>query len=113
MTPANTRKLETVALPVALPQGKEVEMPEKRSGFGGMLLLLAVVGFIVKFWWWIAAAIGAVVLFVALLAGAFYWARRVDEREAKRAELVARADQQHVWVCANDDRGIYGDYPPS
>ena len=88
-------------------------MPEKRSGAGAAFVVLIVVGFIVKFWWWIAAALGAAVLFVALLAGAFYWARRVDEREAKRAELVARADQQHVWVCANDDRGIYGDYPPA
>jgi hypothetical protein len=29
-----------------------------------------------------------------------------------RAALVARADQQHAWVLAGDDRGIYGDYPP-
>jgi hypothetical protein len=29
-------------------------------------------------------------------------------------EAVAdRADQQHAWVLAGDDRGTYGDYPPS
>jgi hypothetical protein len=28
------------------------------------------------------------------------------------AALVARADQQHAWVLAGDERGIYGDYAP-
>ena len=28
------------------------------------------------------------------------------------AALVARADQQHAWVLAGDDRGVYGDYRP-
>jgi hypothetical protein len=48
--------------------------------------------------------------FAALLGLAFYMARRVDAREDKRAALVARADQQHAWVLAGDDRGIYGEY---
>jgi hypothetical protein len=27
----------------------------------------------------------------------------------EHAELVARADAQHAWVLAGDDRGVYGD----
>jgi hypothetical protein len=30
----------------------------------------------------------------------------------KRAALVARADQQHAWTLAGDDRGVYVEYPP-
>ncbi len=44
-----------------------------------MLRALLVVGFMVSNWWWIAAVVGGAVLFVALLAGAFYLARRVGE----------------------------------
>jgi cytoskeletal protein RodZ len=52
------------------------------------------------------------VLLVGLLWLALYAVRRVDGREEERDALVARADQQHAWVLAGDDRGIYGDYPP-
>ena len=52
------------------------------------------------------------VLLVGPLWLALYAVRRVDDREEKRDALVARADQQHGWVLAGDDRGIYGDYPP-
>jgi hypothetical protein len=51
-------------------------------------------------------------LLVGLLWLALYAVRRVDGREEKRDALAARADQQHAWVLAGDDRGIYGDYPP-
>jgi hypothetical protein len=67
---------------------------------------------VATYWWWIAAALGAIVVFCGLLWLAFYAARRVDAREEKQAALVARADQQHAWVLANDDRGTYGDHPP-
>ena len=52
------------------------------------------------------------VLLLGLLWLALDAVRRVDGREEKRDGLVARADQQHAWVLARDDRGIYGDYPP-
>jgi hypothetical protein len=53
------------------------------------------------------------VLLVGLLLLALYAVRRVDgQEEEKRDDLVARADQQHGWVLAGEDRGIYGDYPP-
>jgi hypothetical protein len=38
--------------------------------------------------------------------------RRAKARENTRLAIIARADQQHAWVLAGDDRGIYGDYRP-
>ena len=29
------------------------------------------------------------------------------------AAIAARADQQHAWVLAGDDRGVCGAYPPA
>ena len=78
-----------------------------------LIVVLLVVGIVASCWSGIVAALGAVVLFVALLAGAFYLARRVDARHEDRAALVARADQQHEWVLAGDERGTYGDYTPT
>lgn len=43
---------------------------------------------------------------------AFYTAHRVDEREAARLALAARADKRHAQILAGDDRGIYGEYTP-
>jgi hypothetical protein len=37
--------------------------------------------------------------------------QRVAAREAEHAAIAARADQQHTWVLAGDDRGVYGAYP--
>lgn len=42
----------------------------------------------------------------------FRAARRVDARYERERALVARADQQHAWVLAGDDRGVYVDYRP-
>jgi hypothetical protein len=83
------------------------------GGFGGAFVLLIVVGAIVKFWVWIAVAFGAAMVFGLLLWAAFYAARRVDAREHARLAIAARAEQQHAWVLADDDRGIYGDYVPT
>jgi len=89
---------------------------ESRSGGGGlgaMFVVLIFVGAIAKFWVWIAVALGAAVVFGLLLWAAFYAARRVDAREHARIAIAARADQQHAWILAGDDRGVHGDYPPA
>jgi hypothetical protein len=83
------------------------------GGFGGAFVLLIFVGVVVKFWVWIAVAFGAAVVFGLLLWLAFYAARRVDAEHQAQAALVARADEQHGWVLAGDDRGVHGDYPPA
>lgn len=91
-------------------------MSSERRGGGGLgaaFVLLIFIGAIVKFWVWIAVALAAAALFGLLLWLALYAARRVDARESARLAVAARADQQHAWVLAGDDRGVYGDYPPS
>ena len=90
-------------------------MGERRGGggLGAAFVLLIFIGAIVKFWAWIAAVLGGLMVFGLLLWLTFYVERRVDAREEMRAALVARADQQHAWVLAGDDRGIYGQYTPS
>jgi ABC-type Fe3+-siderophore transport system permease subunit len=87
---------------------------ERRGGgFGGAFVLLIFVGAIVKFWVWIAVAFGAAVIFGLLLSVAFNAARRVDAREDARLAIAARADRQHAWVLAGDDRGVYGEHIPA
>jgi hypothetical protein len=82
------------------------------GGFGAMFVVLVFVGAIVKFWVWIAVVFGAAVVFGLLLWAAFYAARRVDARADARLAIAARADRQHAWVLAGDERGVYGDYRP-
>jgi ABC-type Fe3+-siderophore transport system permease subunit len=83
------------------------------GGVGAAFVLLIFIGAIVKFWAWIAAVLGGLMVFGLLLWLTLYLERRVDARYEKRAALVARADQQHAWVLAGDDRGVYGAYPPA
>lgn len=83
------------------------------GGFGAAFLLLIFIGFIAKFWAWILAVLGSLLVFGLLLWLTFYLERRSDALYEKRAALVARADQQHAWVLAGDDRGTYGRYPPA
>jgi hypothetical protein len=87
---------------------------ERRTGDGGSLfVLLIVVGFIATFWWLVLLALAAIG------AGLLLWLghqRKLDASSRQRREhaaLVARADEQHAWVLAGDDRGFYGDYPPA
>ena len=61
-----------------------------------------------------------VVAFALVLGLVVAGARAADQlyaahqaRGAARQALVARADQQHAWVLAGDERGVYGQYPAS
>ncbi|HTZ16256.1 MAG TPA: hypothetical protein VMC78_22015 [Mycobacterium sp.] len=87
---------------------------QRRSGggLGAACVLLIFIGAIVKFWVWIAAVLGGLMVFGLLLWLTSYLERRADTKYEKRAELVARADQQHAWVLAGDERGTYGEYTP-
>ncbi|ORW85968.1 hypothetical protein AWB92_26690 [Mycobacterium sp. IEC1808] len=84
------------------------------------MLLVLVLGTIARFWVWIVGALAIAVLFVAL----WRFAGRIDRslasweaRRRARADVLAatahRADVQNAQVLAGDDRGVYGDYPPS
>jgi hypothetical protein len=74
---------------------------------------LIVVAVLFHFIWWIVAAAGLFALAGVMLAAGFYMADRVDAKAARLAALRARADQQHRWALAGDDRGVYGAYPPA
>jgi hypothetical protein len=80
------------------------------SQFIGVLLLI---GFVGAYFWWIAAIL-AVVALVWMAQRAFREIEAEEAAEARRQAAVAkRADQQHAWVMAGDDRGKYGAYPPA
>jgi hypothetical protein len=76
------------------------------SQFVGVLLI---VGFVGAYFWWIVAVV-AVVGLTWLAARAYPIARaefeaNTQRRACRAAEVVRRADQQHAWVLAGDDRG--------
>ena len=79
---------------------------------GGLIRLLLLVGFIVKFWWLI------LLLMVVVAAGFWLWGvvtrqdAELERRNREHAALVAGADDQHAWVLAGDDRGVYGEHAP-
>ena len=77
--------------------------------FIGVLLLI---GFVGAYFWWIAA-IAAVAALLWMARRAFREIEAGEVAEARRLAAVAnRADQQHRWALAGDDRGVYGAYPP-
>jgi nitrate/nitrite transporter NarK len=88
---------------------------DQRGGGGGLgaaFMLLIAVGVVVKFWLWILAGIAA----ATLIALVFYFVHRSDKRRAAELEqraIAARADEQHAWIVAGDDRGVHGDYRPA
>ncbi|TVS76953.1 ATP synthase subunit I [Mycobacterium helveticum] len=82
----------------------------------GVGLLVWLLAWLIR-WGWL--------LLVAAAAGTVLWwfvrwlDRRLDARDGRRAAqaaglaaIIARADQQHAWTLAGDDRGTYGEYPP-
>jgi hypothetical protein len=80
---------------------------------------VAIVGGVIRYAWLILAVVAAVAL-LWLLWFAGWLDRRLTTRDATRvaraaalAAVAARADQQHAWALAGDDRGTYGDYPPA
>lgn len=81
--------------------------------FAQLIAVLLVVGIIVRFIWWI---VGIACLAVAVWACKRAYTQIRASQQARRqqlAELAARADQQHAWVLAGDERGVYGVYPPA
>jgi hypothetical protein len=91
-------------------------MSDERRGGGGLgaaFVLLILVGVVVKFWLWILAGIAA----ATLIALVVYLVHRSDKRRiaelARDAAIARRADEQHAWVLADDERGVYGQYPPA
>jgi hypothetical protein len=80
---------------------------------GGLLRILLMLGFVVKFWWLF------LLLLVFAAAGFGLWGvmtrqdAELERQHRAQRDLAARADQQHAWILAGDDRDAYGEYPPA
>jgi hypothetical protein len=75
--------------------------------------VLLVVGFVLNYLWWIALAAG-IVIAVKVATRLWVWHQAgVDGRRAEQRAIAARADEQHRWVLDDDERGLYGEYPPA
>jgi hypothetical protein len=71
----------------------------------GTLLLVGIIG---AYFWWIAGAL-AIAALVWMVHRAFQDMAAAELAEARRQAAIAkRADQQHRWVLAGDERGVYG-----
>jgi Flp pilus assembly protein TadB len=78
-----------------------------------LVCVLLVVGCVMVYWQYV---LGVVVLVVGAWVVPFVVRQIHDEREAtarRRADLVARADEQHAQVMQGDSRGVFGAYPPA
>lgn len=75
---------------------------------GQLFAFLILVGLAVKYWWLIVLVVAVV---VAVRSGLGAWRRHRADAAAERgrlAAIVARADEQHQWVMAGDERGVFG-----
>jgi hypothetical protein len=76
---------------------------------GQLFSLLLLVGFVGAYFKWIALAVAA---WFTYRWGRAAWARHCADADAWAVEqkaIAARADQQHAWVMAGEDRGVYGE----
>jgi hypothetical protein len=74
-----------------------------------LVCTLLVVGFMLKYWWLVVLVVAAVIVYRGAPG---WWAahQAAAAAEGERlAGIVARADQQHAWVMAGEDRGVYGE----
>jgi|HubBroStandDraft_3_1064219.scaffolds.fasta_scaffold1977192_1 hypothetical protein len=78
----------------------------------GYIRVLLLLGFVVKFWWLILAVLVVLVVSAAAWVGRMHLSYAVERTRREHAALVARANQQHAWILAGDDRGVYGEYTP-
>lgn len=76
-----------------------------------LLVLVAACATAEWFWWFVGAAVLGVVVWLAV-RGYKTTVAEIEADQQKAAEIVARADEQHAWALAGDDRGIYGFVPP-
>jgi hypothetical protein len=76
----------------------------------GLFRVLLLLGFVIKFWWAILAVLAVVALGFLAYVRVMHHAAELGRGRRKDAAIVARADQQHAWVLAGDERGVYGNY---
>ena len=79
---------------------------------GAPFRVLLLVGFVAAYWWLILLVLAAISAGVALWLGHQRQLEAAGRRSREHGALVARPHQQHAWVLAGGDRGIYGEYIP-
>ncbi len=79
---------------------------------GGLFRILLRLGFVVKFWWLLLLLSSFAAAGVAVWFCRMHHTTAIERRHPAQRAIVARADQQHAWTLAGDDRGVYGDYRP-
>jgi hypothetical protein len=74
---------------------------ERISAWPLIFFLVLLAGAVIKYWAFFLAA--------AVVTAAVVWIVQRHRAEMERINgLNARADQQHNWVLADDERGVYG-----
>jgi hypothetical protein len=74
----------------------------------GLFAVMLLVGFVWMARWWILGILSIIALAAVLWRLSSWLADWDDAERAKRDALI----EQHAWVLAGDDRGIYGEYIP-
>jgi hypothetical protein len=72
-----------------------------------------VMALVIYFWPWVLGAAAVILLGLWIHSLANLARAAAAERRDQRAAIIARADQQHQWVLAGDNRGVYGEHPPA
>jgi hypothetical protein len=75
---------------------------------GSLIGVLLLVGFLAKFWWLIPLLIAAVAAYRYVWRASVRQQAALDAEAAEKTTIAARADQQHAWGPAGDERGAFG-----
>jgi hypothetical protein len=79
---------------------------------GGLFRILLLIGVIAKLWPLLVAVLAAAALGFLAWCAVTHHTAELERRRRAQAAIAARADRQHAWTLAGDERGVYGDYRP-
>lgn len=80
---------------------------------GQLIGLLFLAGFVLAYFWWIVAAVAIWWAYQGYLEAVAELETEHAARVAEGDRLVANADREHGWILADDERGIFGEFPPA
>jgi hypothetical protein len=87
------------------------DSPQQRSSWTNAAAVVLTVVFVAYAFGWLSWLAAAAAVYVAVwIGGRMFSQARASELEERRrlVEIAARADQQHAWFLAGDERGVYG-----
>jgi hypothetical protein len=77
-----------------------------------LLAALILAALVVAYWPVIVSVVAAIVAVTWAVRAGNRRAERVEAERRRLAGIAARADRQHKFVLAGDERGVFGEYPP-